>query len=70
MNSRENKRQKERKSEEFRSFRTSKRRNEKKQRNDEKEEVKTQNCFMCVKKLIKLMCVKSEKPSNQVAIEN
>ena len=42
--------QKERKLEEFRSFRTSKRRKEKKQRNDEKEEVKTQNCFMCVKK--------------------
>ena len=39
--------QKEMKLEEFRSFRTSKRR---KQRSDE-EKVKTQNCFICVKKL-------------------
>ena len=39
-----------RKLEEFRSFRTSKRRKEGKQRSDEEEEVKTQNCFMCVKK--------------------
>ena len=34
----------------FRSFRTSKRRKKKKQRGDKKEEVKTQNCFMCVMK--------------------
>ena len=39
--------QKEMKLEEFRSFRTSKRR---KQRSDEEKD-KTQNCFMCVKKL-------------------
>ena len=44
-------RQKERKLEEIRSFRTPKRRKEEKKRNDKGEEVKTQNCFMCVKKL-------------------
>ena len=38
-----------RKLEEFRSFRTSKRQKRGKQRSDE-EKVKTQNCFMCVKK--------------------
>ena len=37
--------------EELRSFRTSKRRKKKKQRSDEKDEVKTQNCFVCDKKL-------------------
>ena len=42
---------KKRKIEEFRSVRTSKRQKEEKQRGNEKEEVKTQNCFMCVKKL-------------------
>ena len=46
-----NEMQKETNLEEFRSFRTSKRRKKtKKQRSDE-EKVKTQNCFMCVKKL-------------------
>ena len=54
--------QKEREQEEFRIFRTSKRRKEK-QRSDEKEKVKTQNCFMCEKN-------SSEKQSNQVVIEN
>ena len=34
----------------FRNFRTSKRRKKKKQRNDQREEFKTQNCFMCVMK--------------------
>ena len=42
--------QKERKLEEFRSFRTSKRRGKTKQRSDEREEVKTQNCFMFYEK--------------------
>ena len=42
--------QKETKLEEFRSFRTSKRRKKKKQRSDEREEVKTQNCFVCDRK--------------------
>ena len=37
--------------EEFRSLRTSKRRKKKKQRSDEREGVKTQNCFLCDKKL-------------------
>ena len=37
--------------EEFRSFRTSKRRKKKKQRGDKRERVKTQNCFMCVRKI-------------------
>ena len=41
---------KRRKLEEFRSFRTFKRRNRRKQRSNE-EKVKTQNCFMYVKKL-------------------
>ena len=55
--------QKERKLEEFRCFRNSKRRKEEKQRSDKKREVKTQNCFMCVKN-------SCEKASNQVVIEN
>ena len=50
-NGRKIKMRKERKLEEFRSFRTSKRQKEEKQRSDEEEEIKTQNCFMCVKKL-------------------
>ena len=37
--------------EEFRSFRTSKRRKKKKQISDERNEVKTQNCFVSDKKL-------------------
>ena len=36
--------------EEFRSFRISKRQKKKKLRSDEKEGVKTQNCFVCEKK--------------------
>ena len=53
-------RKKERKLEEFRSFL-----NEEKEENKEVMERrnKTQNCFVCVKN-------SSEKPSNQVAIEN
>ena len=58
-----NKMQKETKLEEFRSFRTSKRRKTKRQRSDEREEVKTQNCFICVTKN------SSEKLNNQVVIE-
>ena len=54
---------KERNLEEFRSLRTSKRLKKKKQRSDEREEVKTQNCFKCVTKN------SSEKLSNQVVIE-
>ena len=50
-NGRKNKKKKERKLEEFRSFRTSKRLKRRKQRIDEEEEIKTQNSFMCVKKL-------------------
>ena len=42
--------QKETNLEEFRSFRTSKRQKRRKQRSDEAK-VKTQNFFMCVKKL-------------------
>ena len=42
--------QKDRKLEEFRSFRIFKRRKKKEQRSDKSEEVKTQNCFMCVTK--------------------
>ena len=43
--------QKERRLEEFRSFRTSKRRKQRKrQRSDEKEDVKTQTCFVWVRK--------------------
>ena len=42
---------KRKKLEEFRSLRTSKRRKKKKQRSDEREEIKTQNCFACDKKL-------------------
>ena len=42
--------QKETKLEEFRSFRTSKRRKKKKQRSDKIEVDKTQNYFMCVMK--------------------
>ena len=38
--------QKEANLEEIRSFRTSKRRKKKKQRSDEREEVKTRNCFI------------------------
>ena len=60
-NGRENKKLKERELEEFRSFRTSKRRKEEKQINDEIEVIKTQNCFMSVKN-------SSEKPSNEVVI--
>ena len=41
-----NKMQKERKLEEFRSFRTSKRRTKKVQRSNEREDVKIQNCFL------------------------
>ena len=55
--------QKERNLEEFRIFRTSKRRKKKKQRSDEREEIKTQNRFICVTKNL------SEKQSNQVVIE-
>ena len=57
--------QKDAKFEEFRSYRTSKRRKKKrKERSDQRENVKTQNCFyMCDK-------ISSEKPSNQVVIEN
>ena len=55
--------QKERDLEEFRGFRISKRRKKRKQRSDEREEVKTQNCFICVTKN------SSEKLSNQVVIE-
>ena len=58
-----NKMQKEMKLEEFRSLRTSKRRKKKKQRSDERGEVKTQNCFVCVTKN------SSEKLSNQVLIQ-
>ena len=58
-----NKMQKEAKLEEFRSFKTSKRRKKKKQRSDEREEVKTQNCFVCVTKNSR------EKLSNHVVIE-
>ena len=54
---------KERNLEEFRSFRTSKRRKKKKQRIDERGEVKTHNCFICVTKN------SSEKLSNQYVIE-
>ena len=54
---------KERNSEEIRSFRTSKRRKKKKQKTDEREEVKIQNCFICVTKN------SSEKLSNQVIME-
>ena len=43
--------QKERKLAELRSFRTSERRAKRKQKSDEREEVKTQNCFMCVRRL-------------------
>ena len=43
--------QKETKIKEFRSFRTSKRRKKKKQRGDKREGVKTQNCFLCVRKV-------------------
>ena len=45
------------------AVRTSKRRKKKKQRSDEREEVKTRNCFICVTKN------SSEKLSNQVVIE-
>ena len=45
-----NKMQKETKLEEFRSFRTSKRREKKKQRSDKREEVETQNRFVCDRK--------------------
>ena len=62
-NGRRDKMRKETKLEELRSFRTSKRRKKKKQRDDKREEVKTQNCFMCMKN-------SSEKLSNQVVIEN
>ena len=41
---------KERKLEEFRSFRTSERRKKRKKWSDEREELKTQNFFMCVTK--------------------
>ena len=47
----ENKMQKERKLEEFRSFRTSKRRKERNKEVIIREEVKNQNCFVCDKKL-------------------
>ena len=50
-NGRRDKMQRETKLEEFRSFKTSKRRKGEKQRSDEEEEVKTQNYFMCVGKL-------------------
>ena len=36
---------------EFRNFRTSKRRKKKKQRSDDRDEVKSQKCFVCDKKL-------------------
>ena len=56
--------QKERKLEEFRSFRTSKRPKKKQQRSDEREEVKTQDCFyVCDEN-------SSEKLSNLVVNEN
>ena len=42
---------KRKKLEEFRSFTTSKRQKKKTQRSDEREEVTTQNCFVCDKKL-------------------
>ena len=46
--------QKETKLEEFRSFRTSKRRKKKKKlRSDKREGVKNQNCFVCVTKKLK-----------------
>ena len=39
----------------------------KKQRSDDREDVKTQNCFVCDKKLIvDLFLTKSEKQSNKV----
>ena len=41
---------KRKKLEEFRSFRTSKRHEKKKQKSDEREKVKTQNCFVCDRK--------------------
>ena len=44
---------KRKKSEEFRSFRTSKRKKKKKQISDEREEVRTQNCFVCEKTLMR-----------------
>ena len=56
----EDKMQKETILEEFRSFRTSKRRKKKKQRSDKREEVKTHGCDE----------KSSEKLSNQVVIEN
>ena len=49
-NGRRDKMQKGTKLEELRSFRTSKRRKKEKQRGDKREEVKIQNCFMCVTK--------------------
>ena len=55
--------QKEAKLEKFRSFKNSKRRNKKKQTSDQREEVKTQNCFVCVTKNSR------EKLSNHVVIE-
>ena len=58
-----NKLQKETKLEESRSFSTSKRRKKKKQRSDEREEVKTQDCFVCVTKN------SSEKLSNEDVIK-
>ena len=45
-----NKNQKERKLEEFRSFRTSNDEQRKRPRSDEREDVKTQNCFVWDKK--------------------
>ena len=61
MNGRENKRQQERKLEEFRRFRTSKRRKRREQRSDE-EKLKLRLFYVCENS--------SEKLSNQVVIEN
>ena len=62
MNGRENKRQQERKLEEFRSFRTSKRRKKRREQRNDEEKLKLR-IVLCVKN-------SSEKPSNQVVIEN
>ena len=53
---------KRKKLEEFRSLRTSKRKKKKKQISDEREKVRTQNCFVCDNNSY-------EKQSNQVLIE-
>ena len=56
---------KERKLEEFRSFRTSKRRKRRKQRSDGKRKQNSKLFYVCEK-----LKNSSEKPSNQVVIEN